>query len=176
MSVVGVLSALSVVLMIFPKFPVIPAFPFLEVDFSDIPALLTSAVMSPGLGVLIVLVKNAIHLIMTSTGGVGELSNFLCGAAYVLGFGIIFRTLRLGNKYLKLAVSLLIGAVTQIIAAVLGNYFLMIPLYHIEAAAASYILGGVIPFNIVKDVLVAVVFAAVYIYIYPHLAKYVSKD
>lgn len=46
-TIVGVLSALSVVLMIFPKFSLIPAFPFLEVDFSDVISLFAAACLSP---------------------------------------------------------------------------------------------------------------------------------
>jgi ribokinase len=53
---VGVLAALSYVLMIFPKIPgIIPAFPWLDIDFSDVPALLAAVAVSPIAGVLVVL-------------------------------------------------------------------------------------------------------------------------
>lgn len=176
-TIVGVLSALSVVLMIFPKFSLIPAFPFLEVDFSDVISLFAAACLSPSAGVLVVLIKNAVHLLMTSTGAVGELSNFICGASFVFAFGSVFHRAALSkNKYLHLLLSLIVGCAVQIIAAVLGNYFLMIPLYGIQAAAGSYIFGGVIPFNFVKDLLVSIVFAVVYLNVYPHIDRYVSRN
>lgn len=109
-TIVGVLSALSVVLMIFPKFSLIPAFPFLEVDFSDVISLFAAACLSPSAGVLVVLIKNAVHLLMTSTGAVGELSNFICGASFVFAFGSVFHRAALSkNKYLHLLLSLIVG-------------------------------------------------------------------
>lgn len=126
---------------------------------------------------LVVLIKNAVHLLMTSTGAVGELSNFICGASFVFAFGSVFHRAALSkNKYLHLLLSLIVGCAVQIIAAVLGNYFLMIPLYGIQAAAGSYIFGGVIPFNFVKDLLVSIVFAVVYLNVYPHIDRYVSRN
>ena len=169
---VGVLSALATILMIFPKFPILPAFPWLDVDFSDVPALLASVSVSPFVGVLVVLIKNLIHLTMTSTGGVGEISNFICGTALVLTCGITTKSLfrKTVNKK-KLLVTLPISCVAQVIAAILGNYYLMIPLYGIQATADQYIIGGVIPFNLIKDVLVCVVFYIIYVLIYPKIQK-----
>lgn len=170
---VGVLSALSYVLMIFPKIPgVIPTFPWLDIDFSDMPALLASVAVSPIAGVLVVAIKNILHLTVTSTGGVGELSNFICGAALVLTCGITTRYLmkRTVNR-IKLLVTLPLACAAQVFAAILGNMYLMIPLYGIQATAKEYILGGVIPFNIIKDILVCTVFYLVYVLVYPKIQK-----
>lgn len=169
---VGVLSALATVLMIFPKFPILPAFPWLDVDFSDVPALLASVSISPFVGVLVVLIKNLIHLTMTSTGGVGEISNFICGTALVLTCGIATKYLfrRTANRK-KLLATLPVACVAQVIAAILGNYYLMIPLYGIQATANEYIISGVIPFNIIKDILVCVVFYFIYVLVYPKIQK-----
>lgn len=170
---IGVLSALSYVLMLFPKIPgIIPAFPFLDIDFSDVPALLASVAATPVAGVIVVLIKNILHLTVTSTGGVGELSNFICGASLVFTCGIatkyMFKNMR--NK-LKLPITLVIATVAQLIAAVLGNYFLMIPLYNIQAIAKVYIFTGVLPFNLIKDILVCIVFYLIYIFVYPKIQK-----
>lgn len=173
MVLVGVLSALSYVLMIFPKIPgIIPAAPWLDIDFSDVPALLAAVGVSPVAGVLVVAIKNILHLTVTSTGAVGELSNFICGASLVLTCGITTKYLfkKTVNK-VKLLVTLPIACIAQIIAAILGNFYLMIPLYGIQATAKEYILGGVIPFNIIKDVLVCVVFYLIYVLVYPKIQK-----
>lgn len=170
---IGVLSALSYVLMIFPKIPgIIPAFPFLDIDFSDVPALLASVAASPVAGVIVVLIKNILHLTVTSTGGVGELSNFICGAALVFTCGITTKYMfrKIQNKF-KLPITLIIATTAQLIAAVLGNYFLMIPLYNIQAIAKVYILTGVLPFNLIKDIFVCVIFYFVYVLVYPKIQK-----
>ncbi len=170
---VGVLSALSYVLMLFPKIPgVIAAFPWLDIDFSDVPALLASVGVSPVAGVLVVAIKNILHLTVTSTGAVGELSNFICGAALVLTCGLTTKYLfkKMLNR-IKLLITLPIACVAQVIAAILGNYYLMIPLYGIQAGAKEYIIGGVIPFNLIKDVAVCAVFYLIYILVYPKIQK-----
>ena len=47
--------------------------------------------MGPVQGVVICLVKNLLHLMRTSTGGVGELSNFILGAIYVFTAGMFYK-------------------------------------------------------------------------------------
>lgn len=170
---VGVLAALSYVLMLFPKIPgIIAAAPWLDIDFSDAPALLAAVGVSPVAGVLVVGIKNILHLTVTSTGGVGELSNFICGAALVFTCGLATKGLMKKTlNRIKLLVTLPIACIAQVIAAILGNYYLMIPLYGIQATAKSYILGAVIPFNIIKDIFVCVVFYLVYVLVYPKIQK-----
>ena len=170
---VGILSALSYVLMFFPKIQgIMPTAPWLDIDFSDVPALLASVSVSPIAGVLVVAIKNILHLTATSTGAVGELSNFICGAALVLacGYATKFIMKKTVNK-VKLFVTLPIACVAQVVAAILGNYFLMIPLYGIQATANEYIIGAVIPFNLIKDICVCVVFYLIYVLVYPKIQK-----
>ena len=169
---IGVLSALSFGLMIFPHFPIIPAYSFLDVDFSDVPALLGAVAVHPVAGLLIVLIKNILHLPISSTGFVGELSNFICGATLVLSTGLFTRCLMKNTPYKKKLLFVLpVASLFQLVAAILGNYFLMIPLFNIQAMAKAYILGGVIPFNLIKDALVCVVFYFVYTLVYPKIQK-----
>ena len=89
MTATAMLSALSFVLF-FIQFstPLTPE--FLKMDISELPALIGSFSMGPVYGVLICLIKNLLHLTITSTGGVGELSNFLLGVAFVLPAGLIY--------------------------------------------------------------------------------------
>ena len=73
----------------------LPIFPsFLQIDISDLPALVGAVTMGPTAGVLIELVKNVLHLFKTSTAGVGEVANFLVGIALVLPTGIIYKKQR----------------------------------------------------------------------------------
>ena len=73
MAIVGVLSAIAYLLM-FMEFSV-PLMPvFIKMDLSDFPALIGSLAVGPAGGIIIALIKNLLHLTVTSTGGVGELS------------------------------------------------------------------------------------------------------
>ena len=47
--------------------------------------------MGPVSGIVICLIKNLIHLTITTTSGVGELSNFILGVAFVLPAGLIYK-------------------------------------------------------------------------------------
>lgn len=95
-TVTGVMSAIAFVLMVLEfSLPFVPA--FLKFDFSDLPALLTSFSLGPLWGVMVELIKNLLHLTLTTTGGVGELANFLVGTALTAPAGAVyyfFRTRR----------------------------------------------------------------------------------
>ena len=90
MAIVGVLSAIAYILM-FMEFSV-PLMPvFIKMDLSDFPALIGSLAVGPVGGIIIALIKNLLHLTVTSTGGVGELSNFILNAVFVLPAGLLYK-------------------------------------------------------------------------------------
>ena len=90
MTMTGLLSAVAFLLMFFDfSVPLMPA--FIKMDLSELPALIGSFAMGPVAGVVICLIKNILHLMKTSTGGVGELSNFILGAVFVFTAGMIYK-------------------------------------------------------------------------------------
>lgn len=90
MAIVGVLSAIAYILM-FMEFSV-PLMPvFIKMDLSDFPALIGSLAVGPVGGIIIALIKNLLHLTVTSTGGVGELSNFILNAVFILPAGLLYK-------------------------------------------------------------------------------------
>ncbi len=125
LAITAMLAAISIVLMQFDfSVPFMPS--FIKMDLSDLPALIGSFSMGPLFGALVVLVKNLLHLVRTSTGGVGELSNFLLGAAFVVPAGLIYQR----NKTKKSAVAgSIIGAACSALLSVLTNYFIVYPVY-----------------------------------------------
>ena len=125
LTVTGILSALGAVLMVL-EFPV-PFMPsFVKFDFSELPALLATFSMGPVSGVAVCLVKNLIHLPFTSTGGGGELCNFLLGICFVLPAGILYRIRK--NRRAALVGSL-IGAAAMALCSLPLNYFVSYPVY-----------------------------------------------
>ncbi len=81
----AVMVALSAVIyMIFPEIPLVPGVEYLKIDLSDIPALVTGMTVGPFWGILVELIKNAIHLFRTTTFGIGEAVNCGIGAAMIL--------------------------------------------------------------------------------------------
>lgn len=121
----AVLSALSTVLMMLSfSVPFMPS--FLKLDFSELPALIASFSMGPVSGVLVCLIKNLLNLPFSTTGGVGELCNFLLGACFVLPAGLIYRFRK--NRRAALLAALL-GALVMAFASLPLNYFISYPMY-----------------------------------------------
>lgn len=126
MTVTAMLSAVAFALMFF-EFSIpflVPS--FIQMDLSELPALIGAFAMGPWYGVIICLIKNLIHLLITTTGGVGELSNFILGAAFVLLAGLIYQR----KKTKKNAViGSVLGAVFMALLSVASNYFIVYPVY-----------------------------------------------
>ena len=117
----GLFGALSAVLMMFSfNVPLMPS--FIKMDFSELPALIAAFSMGPLSGVMVCLVKNLINLMFSTTGGVGELSNFILGCAFVMPAGLVYKK----NKNKKSAfVGALLGAVIMAVFSVFSNYFVV---------------------------------------------------
>lgn len=124
-TVTAMLSAVAFVLMFLDfSVPFMPS--FIKMDLSELPALISSFAMGPLCGVLVCLVKNLMHLLITTTGGVGELSNFILGAFFVLPAGMFYKR----KKNRKSAViGSLAGAVLMAGISVFSNYFITYPFY-----------------------------------------------
>ena len=179
----GIFTAIAYVLMLL-EMPVSFIMPsFIKLDFSELPALIASFAAGPLSGAAVCLLKNLIHLMHTSTGGVGELANFLLGIAFVLPAGILYKK----NKSKKGA---LIGAAAGALSAanisLPVNYFITYPFYtnfmSMEAILAAYrvFMPSIrslaqaltvfnIPFNFIKYMLDAAVTFLIYKRISPLL-------
>ncbi len=125
LAVTAMLSAVATVLMYIEiAVPFMPS--FIKLDLSDLPALIGSFAMGPVYGVAIAAIKNIIHLLVSSSGGVGELSNFLLNAVFVLPAGLIY----MKHKNKKGAIiGAMTGAVAMAVLSVPINYFIVYPVY-----------------------------------------------
>lgn len=127
LTVTAMLSTVAFVLM-FLDFPIpflIP--PFVKMDFSELPALLAAFSLGPVYGVVVCLVKNLVHFItMTTTGGAGEICNFLLGACFALPAGAIYQRMKTRKGALT---GVLVGAVVMAALSVPLNYYISYPVY-----------------------------------------------
>ena len=125
-AVTAIMSALSFALMMldFPVPMLIPS--FIKFDFSELPALITAFAYGPGWGVLVCLIKNVLHLPMSSTQYVGELSNFLMGAVFVFTAGLFYKIKRTRSFAL---IGALVGNFAMAVACFVVNYFVTYPIY-----------------------------------------------
>lgn len=124
---------------------------FIKLDFSDLPALLGAFAYGPLVGVLIQLVKNVIHLAVSQSGYVGELSNFLLGSVFVLVAGLIYK-----KKKTKKAAIIggIIGALCMALISFPSNLYIVYPFYYNfmpkEAVLGIYqeVFGRLFHFNV----------------------------
>ncbi len=169
---IAVLSGMAFVLQ-FLKTP-LPIFPvFLEIDLADMPAVFGAILLGPLAGLFIELVKNLLQLPFTSTGGVGELANFLVGTALVLPIGIVMRKNKSGRMFI---IGAICGIITMAIVGALSNLYITLPFYakimETEVTAfvgmataifpsidtlSEFILLSIVPFNILKGTIISIV-------------------
>jgi len=186
---VSVLAVVSFILMFF-EFPLVfLAPPFIKMDFSDLPALIGSFALGPMAGVIIQLLKNILNVIIegTTTGGIGELANFVVGAVFAYTAGAFYYK----NKTFKNAViGLIAGTIVMTIAITLANYYIMFPFYaklmgqstqaFVDMGAKlsnkivdlkTLMLFSIVPFNLLKGTLLTIVTILIYKRVSPILHR-----
>jgi len=183
---ISLLSAIAFLLMVFVEFP-LPLFPaFLKFDFSDLPALVGGFAMGPVTGIIIEFIKNLLHFFFNSTtGGIGNLANFIVGIGFVVPAAMVYSANRTRKGAL---IGMAVGTVVMTLLASLANYYVLIPLYAkvysmdailnmmSQANKAivdirTYIVYAVIPFNILKAMIVSVVTLLIYKKVSPILHR-----
>ncbi len=122
MTRIAILGALSAILFMIE----VPVVAFYKLDVSTLPALLGAFSMGPSAGLGILLIKDLFGLLHSSTMYVGELADFLMGAAYILPAALIYRCKKTRKNAL---VGMIVGTVAMIAMSVLVNWKLMIPFY-----------------------------------------------
>ena len=156
-TVISILSSLSVILFFIGGVPLFLTFPYLKVDFSDIPALVGAILISPSAGIMIEFLKNLIHLLQTHTMGIGELISFTVGTTIILSFCIPY-CLLIKKQKIKAAIfiSYIICIIITLFVAIIANgvlypLFLSVVLSQklVEGIIASYLIA-VFLINIVK--------------------------
>lgn len=125
-TITAVFGALSAVLQLF-EFPLPMLVPsFVKMDFSDLPAILATFLVSPISGAAVCLIKNVIHIATSNSAGVGELANFLTSACFVIPAGIIYKIKP--TKWAAVA-SMGAGSLISAVISIFVNYYITYPFY-----------------------------------------------
>ena len=126
-AVTGILAASAYVLQLI-EFPIPMLMPsFIKFDFSDLPALLAAFALGPLSGVLVELIKNLLHAMVSQSFGVGEISNFMLGAVFAATAGFIYKRKKTKKNAIAAAV---IGAAAMALISLPSNYFIVYPVYY----------------------------------------------
>ena len=125
MAITAMLSALAFVLMYLEiPIPLMPS--YIKFDFSDLPAVIGAFALGPVYGVVIELIKNVIHLVVSQSMFIGEMSNFILGAVFVCCAGLIYKFNRTKKGAIIAGIA---GAVAMGLVSIISNYFIVYPVY-----------------------------------------------
>ncbi|HHZ7857616.1 TPA: ECF transporter S component [Enterococcus faecalis] len=178
---IAMLAAIGTVLQ-FVAFPIMPAFSFLKIDFSDILILLGMFLYGPLAGVITAFVRSLLHLFLTGLAPqnmVGDFASFLASSIFTLPIFYFF------GKKKNIRTNRIVGLVSGILALTIfmsiANYFVITPVYlqlygvttqqFLGTSLASYVAIGIVPFNLIKGLLVSGVFLVLHAKLLPWLSK-----
>lgn len=140
---IALLAAVAAVLFIIPGVPIFPMIPFYKLDFSNLPVLLGTFAFGPVRGTLILLIKSTLGLLSTTSGGVGELADFIMGFAMIIPAGLIYKQRK--SRYSAL-IGMLVGTVCAVIASMLSNYYILLPFFGLTEEMAISMGSKLFPF------------------------------
>jgi len=185
---IAVLSAIATLLMLV-DIPLWFAPNFYQLDFSEVPVLIGTFALGPIAGITIEFMKILLNFVLngTDTGGIGELANFIVGCSFIIPAGLLYKN----NKSVKNAlVGMIAGTLMLTAAGSLLNYYVLLPVYAtiygapIDAFVGmgnalnksivdlkTLVLYAVVPFNLLKGIVVSAITLLVYKRISPILHK-----
>lgn len=179
MVIIAMMSAIAIVIY-YLDFPV-PLMPsFIKLDLSNVISLIAAFALGPVEGVVVCLIKNAVHLVikgMGTTMGIGDIFDFVTSAVFAFTAGMIY----MKNKTKKGAVlGCVLGTLAYTVISLPLNYFIVYPIYFKAFGGEAAILGMYqqlmpsvknifsalcifnLPFTFVKGVICAAVTVIVY--------------
>ena len=178
----AIFASIATILYIVPffKFP-LPIFPgFLEIHFDEVPLLIAGFAYGPWSAIFALIVKTIIKLPVSNTMFVGEVADLIYSAFFILPAAIIYKR----HRNIKGAlVGLLVGMVSQIIAASFITTFVVLDIYvalmpglthegiigmckavgiNIDNLQWPFLYAVGIPFNALKDAMIVVLTLVLY--------------
>ncbi len=158
----AMLGALSIVLALLIHLPIIPAAPFLEYDPADIPLLIATFLYGPWWGLALTAVVSVIQglTVSAASGWIGIVMHVLAtGSLCTVAGGIYQRKKTMGRAVLGLAA----GALSMTAIMIPLNLAFIPLLYGASMEmVVALILPAIIPFNLLKAGINAVVTFIIY--------------
>jgi len=170
LTTLGVMSALSIVLMVLIRIP-FPTAPFLEYDPADVPILISTFLFGPWWGLLMTAVVSIIQgiTVSVSSGIIGIIMHIAATGGFVISAGLIYKR---GKSLKRAIIALIVGTIIQTVFMagmnlVFTPVFMKTPL----DVVLKMMIPTIIPFNLIK----AGVNAFVTFFIYKFVSKAVNK-
>ena len=175
---IALLGAIAYILMLL-EFPILPVAPWMKIDFSDIPILIGLFIFGVGGAFVITIIKLLLHSAMMGFAIydlIGSFASFLGTAVLILAFALVLRYYR-GNPKWRMPVAIVVATIGLVVIESLANLTFVLPFYlqvmgmKLSMSLNTVVLVAVIPFNLIKGLLVGNVFWLVY----QRLAKWLGN-
>ncbi|KZU54019.1 ECF transporter S component [Lactiplantibacillus plantarum] len=175
---IALLGAIAYILMLL-EFPILPVAPWMKIDFSDIPILIGLFLFGVGGAFVITIIKLLLHSAMMGFAIydlIGSFASFLGTAVLILAFALVLRYYR-GNPKWRMPVAIVVATIGLVVIESLANLTFVLPFYlqvmgmKLSMSLNTVVLVVVIPFNLIKGLLVGNVFWLVY----QRLAKWLGN-
>ncbi|MDR0858453.1 MAG: ECF transporter S component [Oscillospiraceae bacterium] len=158
----AIMTAIAVAFSFIPSFPIIPVVSFIRYEFSDLPILISLFAFGTPWGLGIAVISIFINFLIggAESGPYGMIMHMLAIGAYVLAAGLIYRS----NKSRKSAIiGMLVGVIAMTAIMIPANLiitplFMKVPV----AAVEDLLIPGIIPVNLIKGLITAVLTFIVY--------------
>ena len=147
------------ILLSFVEFPIFPAASFLKLDVALVPSAVVGFAYGAGPGVLVGIVCAVAHAAITGNW-VGALMNIIVACAFIAPAAAIYTR----NRTFKGAiVGLVVSTICLIVAAIVANLVIDPIFYGMPFdAVAALVVPAILPFNIIKGIVVSVLTGLVY--------------
>ncbi|QRA38326.1 Gx transporter family protein [Lactiplantibacillus plantarum] len=175
---IALLGAIAYILMLL-EFPILPVAPWMKIDFSDIPILIGLFLFGVGGAFVITIIKLLLHSAMMGFAIydlICSFASFLGTAVLILAFALVLRYYR-GNPKWRMPVAIVVATIGLVVIESLANLTFVLPFYlqvmgmKLSMSLNTVVLVAVIPFNLIKGLLVGNVFWLVY----QRLAKWLGN-
>lgn len=150
LTTLGIMAALSIILVYMIRFPLFPAAPYLEYDPADIPILISTFVFGPLSGFVLTVIVSVIQgfTVSANSGIIGVLMHVFATGSFVIVTGNIYKR----TKTRKAAVAgLIAGVITMTVMMCLLN-IIFTPLFSGVSVdvVINMLIPIIIPFNLLK--------------------------
>ena len=151
LTTMGLLAAVSVILVYFIHFPILPAASFLEYDPADIPIFLCTFLFGPMSGFLLTVVVSVVQGLTVSaqSGIIGILMHIFATGSFVLSAGIIYKRQRSKKSAI---LGLVTGVLVMTVSMGVWN-IIFTPIFSgmPRPAVIAMLPTTILPFNFIKS-------------------------
>lgn len=168
----GMLTAISIILVYAIHFPIFPSATYLEYDMADVPILIGTFLYGPWWGLALTAVVSVLQWLLVSPQSlwVGAVMHFFATGSYVVAAGLIYQRNKTRNAAL---IGMGVGSLLQTLMMIPMNLIFTVHFFGVPREVVIALLPtAIIPFNAIKTIVNSIITFL----LYKRVAKLFEKD